>query len=295
MFDPRVTETVQKGNADARMTRSRQELKFLVPSTRTVALRRFIDERSPRHHLHQSANILHYSTTIYFDTSDREIFKLNHAAQSGIKLRAREYYEVRPGLAELATESLQPVRDISTLWLELKWKTGDRTEKHRLAIPKSEVPGLFERGAVNDAVRQLHQQQYGDLGDEGFAQLEQLCARFASPLRADCIVNYRRRAWQDDDQGSRVTLDTQLACFEPPQGLWAKTTPLTRHVLGRPTYAQQEAVLELKSTGQDAPEWFETIAQTFDLAPATLPDLGDAAYSKFLASSGRVHGEAAGA
>lgn len=280
------------GQGDAQMTRSRQELKFLVPAMRTAQLRRFIDEHIPRHHLHQQSNILNYSTTIYFDTQERDIFKLNRNSSSAIKLRAREYYEISPGLAELATKSLHPVRDISTLWLELKWKQENRTQKHRFAIPKAEVPGLFQNRAVSQAVRDLHRQQYGEQGDEGFAELERLCARFQSPLRADCIVNYRRRAWQDDTHGARVTLDTQLGCFEPPDDLWARTTPLTRHALGgTPTYAQKEAVLELKSTGEDAPSWFDSIAQTFDLSPARLPDLGDAAYSKFLASSDRVHAE----
>lgn len=291
MFDASVSEDDKQGRGDAQMTRSRQELKFLVPSMRTAALRRFIDDRIPRHHLHRSANLLRYSTTIYFDTAQRDIFKLNRSSSSAIKLRAREYYEISPGLAELATESLHPVRDISTLWLELKWKQDDRTEKHRFAIPKAEVPNLFQSGEVSDAVRQLHSQQFGELGEEGFADLERLCARFDSPLRADCIVNYRRRAWQDDAHGSRVTLDTQLGCFDAPQDLWSRTTPLTRHALGKPTYSQQEAVLELKSTSDQPPEWFETVAQAFDLSPATLPDLGDAAYSKFLASSDRVHAD----
>lgn len=291
MFDASVNDQSKQNSGDRQMTRSRQELKFLVPSMRTAALRRFIDERIPRHHLHQSSNILRYSTTIYFDTAERDIFKLNRNSKSAIKLRAREYYEIVPGLAELATESLHPVRDISTLWLELKWKQDERTEKHRFAIPKSEVPGLFQTGAVTDAVRRLHNQQYGQADEEGFRELERLCTRFSSPLRADCIVNYRRRAWQDDEHGTRVTLDTQLGTFEPPANLWSRTAPLTRHALGRPTYSQQAAVLELKSTTERAPDWFETVAQAFDLSPAVLPDLGDAAYSKFLASSDQLHGD----
>lgn len=273
------------------MTRSRQELKFLVAPKLTASLRRYIDERLPRHHLHQAANILRYSTTIYFDTAERDIFELNKHLGSAVKLRAREYYEVVPALAELATESLHPVRDISTLWLELKWKEGDRTQKHRFAIPKAEVPQLFSKGKVSDAIRELHSQQFGEDGGEAFVELERLCAQFNSELRADCIVNYRRRAWQEDEQGVRVTLDTQLGCFVPPADLWTRTAPLTRHALGTPSYTQQEAVLELKSTGAQAPEWFDNVAQTFQLSPARLPDLGDAAYSKFLTSSGRVHGD----
>ena len=59
-----------------------------------------------------------------------------------------------------------------------------------------------------------------------------LCANCGEPLRADCLVNYRRKAWQDAAGELRVTLDSGLAFYRPPDDLWDRDWALLRSTLG---------------------------------------------------------------
>ena len=283
-------------SADAQLTASRRESKYLVPLTSGLALRQLMSKHIPCHEFRRNGHqakrghsVQHYITTVYFDTAERDIYWTSLRSRSALKLRAREYYEVDPGLTELATECIQGIHFEPTLWLELKMKDGGRTRKQRFGLPKCDVSSFFADGTITEAMLAIQRSIYGDHAQEVLNELTLLCSQFSTPLRADCIVNYRRQAWQDDENELRVTLDAQVACYLPPEDLWTKGSALTRTRLGSPVYSQPELVLELKSR-KGLPDWLTTAVGELGLRNATLPDLGDAAYSKFLASSGIIHG-----
>ncbi|MGH6960391.1 MAG: VTC domain-containing protein, partial [Dongiaceae bacterium] len=134
--------------ADARMTADRQETKYVVQPSAAPALVRDLSLRLPRH-LFKGDQVTalpgsrQYVTTVYFDTASRHLYYDAVASESSLKLRAKEYYDLDPNFAELATHARQLVRPRPTLWLEFKHKDGARTGKRRLGIPKRDVPAFF--------------------------------------------------------------------------------------------------------------------------------------------------------
>ena len=81
-----------------------------------------------------------------------------------------------------------------------------------------------------------------------------LCASCGEPLAADCLVNYRRFAWQDETGTLRVTLDQELAFFRPPADLWTRDWALVRATLGTAVAKEKRMVLEVK-TRAEPPAW----------------------------------------
>ncbi|HEX2675000.1 MAG TPA: VTC domain-containing protein, partial [Polyangiales bacterium] len=200
------------------------------------------------------------------------------ANESNLKLRAREYYDLHPELLELATDPRQLVRYSPVLWLELKRKVGTRTKKRRLPIPKSEVDAFFETGTISESTRDL--QQPGS--HETLHELQELRERLGEPLRASCVVNYRRHAWQDGDGDLRVTLDQKLCCFAARPTLFAQTSALVRESLGTPVYEEADCVVEVKARGA-TPDWLDAALTGGGAEPC--------AYSKFVTASRAVYGE----
>ena len=161
------------------------------------------------------------------------------------------------------------------LWLEVKHRDGDRSGKERVGIAKRDVPAFLAGGRLGAAPK-----LDDDAGDHGMAAVAALCARFPAPMRADCLVNYRRLAWQADDGSLRITLDVDVAFFAPPPTLWTHDRVLLREELGFAVARETSAVVEVKAQGAP-PAWLEAV-----LAGATnVP-----AYSKFVAASYAVHG-----
>jgi len=268
------------------LTSERQELKYLVEQSRAQALVQLLFRHLPRHRFTgEGANKLpeprHYVTTIYFDTPSRDLYRAAVGSDTNLKLRAKEYYDVHPHLVETATDPRQLVRYRPELWLELKHKDGTRTGKRRVGIPKQEVPVFFTQGIVTPEMIRIQQRTHGAEADQVLREVADLCRRFAEPLRADCLVNYRRAAFQDDPGTLRVTLDLALAFYDPPEDLWRRNYALVRETLGEPRQSEGRCVLEVKSRGP-WPAW---------LGPA-LSDMGAVrhAYSKFEAASKAVRG-----
>ena len=108
-----------------------------------------------------------------------------------------------------------------------------------------------------------------------------LCGRLSQPLQADCLVNYRRVAWQDDAGALRITVDLGIAFFAPPADLWQRNYALVRETLGAPSTVEGRCVLEVKTRGTP-PSWLAGV----------LADGGAVreAYSKFESASQAVHG-----
>ncbi len=285
-FEPTLGHKFDKEHADARMTSDRLETKYVLPLAQAQALvDAFSDQLEPHHFVGEGANLLpgadHFVTTIYFDTPSRHLFQAAHASDTNLKLRAKEYYDLHPDLIDVATDPRDLVRYHPVLWLEVKYKHGDRTGKRRLAIPKADVGDFFGSGRITSEMVELQRDRFGDAATMVLTEVAELCGRFGEAVQADALVNYRRLAWQDMTGGLRLTLDLHLAFYSPPGDLFARRDPLIREVLGRPTGFDDRCILEVKAR-KDTPPWIGHVLASVAAEPRP--------YSKFEAASSAVHG-----
>jgi hypothetical protein len=274
-------------DADAQMTAERDEVKYLVPPEQVAPFTTAMSRQLAHHRFTgEGANKLpaprHFVTTIYFDTPSRDQYQAGRAdSEHHLRMRAKEYYDLHPSLVELATDPRQIVKYQPVLWLELKFRDGDRSGKRRIGIPKRDVPGFFARGLVTGEMIQLQRPLYGAEGEAVLREIADYCGRYPEPFRADCLVSYRRLPWQDEAGALRVTLDVGLEFYAPPADLWQRDYALVRETLGTPVGRHAGAVLEVK-TRQALPGWLaELLARSGAVR---------ASYSKFEEASRAVHG-----
>ena len=273
-------------DGDARMTAERSETKYLVTAHQAAALVSEIERRLESHrHRGEGANRLpdpqHYVTTIYFDTDSRALFRAAQAGASHLKLRAKEYYDLHPGLTETATDPRQLVRYQPTLWLELKSRDGEHSGKQRIGVPKHDVPEFFARGEITSEMIAIQDASFGNEARRVLEAVAALCASCGEPLHADCLVNYRRQAWQDAAGELRITLDRDLAFFRAPADLWIRDWALLRSTLGSPVAKVAHRVLEVKHRAAP-PSWLVELLATHAIVATP--------YSKFEAASSAIHG-----
>lgn len=286
-FLEQMTDTEPREDAASdRLTADRGETKFLVPPDQVKALIAELSRHIPPHRFRgKGANELpgahHHVTTVYFDTPSRDLFRIAAASDTSIKLRAKEYYDLHPSLVELATNPRQLVRFRSMVWLELKYKEGTRTGKRRLAIPKGDAPAFFAHGTISPRIHGVQRRIFGAESEEVLAEVARFCGQYPEPFGADCLVNYRRLAWQDANGSLRLTVDLGLAFFAPPADLWTRSFALLRETLGEPRATEPRAVVEVKTRGE-IPRW---LPEVLDAAGAK-----QLAFSKFEAASRAVHG-----
>ena len=79
---------------------------------------------------------------------------------------------------------------------------------------------------------ELQRASYGQESEAVLREIADYCGRYDEPMQADCLVNYRRMPWQDDEGNLRVTLDVGLEFYPPPADLWERRHPLVRESLG---------------------------------------------------------------
>jgi hypothetical protein len=284
--DERPVEAAD-GEDSGDITAEREEVKYLVAPEHLPALATALGRSLPHHRFTGAgANKLprprHFVTTIYFDTPSRHQFRAaSDDSQHNLKMRAKEYYDLHPSLAELATDPRQIVKYQPVLWLELKFKDGATTGKRRIGIPKRDVPAFFAEGAVTPEMIELQRPLYGAEGEAVLREIAAYCGRYGEPFRADCLVNYRRLPWQDEAGRLRVTMDVGLEFYPPPADLWQREHALVRESLGPPRGRQTSGVLEVKARGTP-PAWLGELLQRFKAEGHR--------YSKFEEASLAVHG-----
>jgi VTC domain len=289
---------VQESSA---ITRDRRELKFTLSELHAAEFAAQVSARIPKHRfVGRGANRLprarHYVTTVYFDTPSRDLYRAVCEDANNLKIRAREYYDLHPELLELATDPRDIVRYSPVLWIEIKGKRDGRTYKRRIGIPKGDLSPFFEQGAVSQAMRDIqraarhheheHESELETLppaaaSEDVIAELLQLRARFGEPLRASCLVNYRRTAFEDAGGSLRITFDQRVACFPASEALWHKEKPLVREALGAPVHEQTGYILEVKARGE-VPAWLADLLEQTGAEQHSL--------SKFVTASEAVHG-----
>jgi hypothetical protein len=270
--------------SSARLTADRTEIKYLLPASRSddfilnitplLSPHRY---RETELEVEQAPCGEHYATTVYFDTAGRDLYRAAVSEPVHVKVRAREYYEVCADGSEVDDDAPAIRQFRPVIWIELKARDGQRSRKRRVCIPKLDFGYLLgERSSENGHSGQRTTSP--DIEDIA-AELERLRGRLREPLRASCVVNYRRLAWQGD--GLRITLDRNVCAFAPPAELWMRHDVLTRQALGTPVFEEAHCVLEVKSRGQQ-PAW---LSQVLDQHQATEA----AEYSKFVMASRTVH------
>ncbi len=266
---------------DVAITAEREETKYLVRASALPALARLVTSKLTQHRFTgEAANRLpgaqHFVTTIYFDTPSRSYLAAARTnALSNAKIRAKEYYDLHPSLAELATEPEQILRYQPWLWFELKRRDGSTTTKRRFRFPKAAASTLFEGGDAPDAL--LH--GVNEQADARFL-IEHVRAQ-QEAIAPSAIVNYRRLAFQNDDATLRVTIDVGLSFFRVPPDLFRRTRPLSRSELGKPCGVEPRAVVEVKRRGA-LPAWLSE--------PLAEAGGGAVGFSKFVAASEAIYG-----
>ncbi len=270
---------------DARITAEREETKYLVPVGQIDALVAEIRKAMAAHRFTgEGANMLpdpqHFVTTIYFDTPSRQHFRAAiKDVEHNVKLRAKEYYDLHPSLAELATDPSQIVKFSPWVWFEIKRREGTRSMKRRFRLPKCDVPSVFS-GQDLSASALLHEAER-DESLLGAREMAGYSRSLGEALRADCLVNYRRLSWQEPNGSLRVTLDLGLAFYPAPADLWSRSSALVRSSLGRASGMESCAVLEIKRLAP-LPGWLEQALRQTGASPTH--------FSKFVAAGKAVHG-----
>jgi hypothetical protein len=274
-----VEISVGRARGDRAITADRSETKYLIATDRSASFIRTLHrELVPHRFTGEGANLLpeaqHFSTTIYFDTPSHALLRAaRDSLEENVKIRAREYYDLHPSLAELATDPDQIVHYQPCLWFELKRREQDRTFKHRVQLPKAEVPeflrGLDWKGAVRSGETQ---------------DAEAICAfcrSLGEPLEASVLVNYRRQAFQDAAGTLRVTIDLELSYYLPPADLWSRDRALVRGTFGAASALDRICLVEVKQRAT-TPAWLEK----------ALCEAGGekAQFSKFLRAGQAVYG-----
>jgi hypothetical protein len=262
--------------ADRAVTRDREETKYLIPVTSAWQLLAELDQRLPPHRFRgEFANSLpdaqHFVSTVYFDTPSRaQLRAAVRDVDRNVKVRGKEYYDLHPSLAELATDPAQILYYQPFLWFELKERDGERTFKHRFRLPKHDVPAFFAGRATPD-VSALDEDARHSL-----ERIDDFRLGLGEPLVASALVSYRRKSWQIADGSLRITLDLDVAFFAPGADLWTRAEPLSRSRLGVPAGVHDTAVLEVKKRAS-APQWLARALDAVGAEPSR--------FSKFVAAS----------
>lgn len=215
----------------------------------------------------------HYVTTLYFDSDTQAIARACELGE-GMRLRAREYYDRLPADA-IEREPL--------LWLEVKTRTGTSTRKVRFAIPTEQVPVYLHEGMIDPEA--LQQPSWVGSSQTVLHEIADLCMQASGPLRPDCVAQYRRRAWQDANETLRITVDTELAFYRPPQHPFADGHSLSEALVDPPVARVRESLVEIKLRGEQ-PAWLRELIVAVGMRPAIE---GLRSFSKFLAASRAVH------
>jgi hypothetical protein len=275
-------DTSASATADERMTADRQERKYLLEAASFARLQKLFATHLPRHFPPGALRLpgaQQFSTTVYFDTRSRHLFETARSADESVKLRAREYYTLDPSLVQLARRPEEMVRFDPVLWFELKHKQGSQLKKHRFAIPKEQVPVFLQDGRITPQMVELQSPRLSDASSL-MLELAQLCQHYGEAFEVDCLVNYRRVAYQDSSGHLRLTLDRNIEFYAPPKDLWTRKAALIRETLGTPMGALKGSILEVKSRGP-IPTWLQEELQAAEASHG---------FSKFVAASGAVHG-----
>jgi hypothetical protein len=271
-----MTQRAAEPVIDGSLVAERFEAKYLVARADSDALCAQLAARLVTHHhsvppgFRLGAEQRHITTTTYFDTARRDLYRAAVSSPVHLKVRARQYRDELHG----ARETISPV------FLELKERDGESSRKRRVALAPHDADRLFAALALADArAAQLTCEAFATASGEPtrsalLRDLAQTRSALGAPLRPSCTVRYWRQAFQDDRGTLRVTLDRDVQVFRaPPRAFDAE--------LGAPVFEEPACVLEAKSRSA-LPGW---LADLFEQHGARAAE-----YSKLVMASRAVHG-----
>lgn len=276
MYDP--TKMPAKASTASAMFAERSERVYFLARERVDAFVTRVGEHLGVHEFGPGTSSVHdpaahYVTTLYFDSPLRDVASACEAGGDNIRLRTREYHDRRG--AGVHHEPL--------VWIEIKARTGDRTRKRRFALAIDEAGTLLGEGVITPRLP-IFQRAQASHSATVLSEIVELGARIRGPLGPDCVVQYRRRAWQDDEERLRITLDTELAYHRAPAQPFTNGRPLAER-LGPACARLPHALVEIKLR-REVPPWLDSLVDSLALAPAFA---GKHEFSKFVAASRAVH------
>jgi hypothetical protein len=263
----------------AGLTSDRNEDKYLLPARCARPLARCLAPRLPPQRADAGlAWAEQRVTTVYFDTERRDLYRAALSNPVHVKVRARVYRDAHSGRPARGSGVDFAQAGHSPVFVEIKVREGQRSRKRRACIEQHDVARFFEDPA---AVADLQQIGPGDRAElEAIAiELQRMRAQLG-PLRASCVVSYKRLAFERPGQ-PRITLDRALAAFAPAAQLWSRGAAVERPVAGPAAFHERACIVEVKSRGL-LPEWVAPLLARHD---ATAVE-----YSKFVVASRAVHG-----
>jgi len=271
----------QRDDADTALTRARREFKYLIPHSRLADLSNSIARQLPVHAVSawgdSSPPLSDQAiTTVYFDTSEHDLFRAADGTDRNVKLRVRAYDAVHPQMHAIADREGPGYDDL--VWIELKRRDGEHTSKRRAAVPKSDLVAFLEHGTRSAEMDVIAREVAGT--DDVFAELHAFTRDFGKALQPACVVHYVRCAWQALDGSVRVTVDRDVTFYPPTSDPWRRQDLTERSSLGRPAGAESSCVIEVKTRGE-FPAWLTTALQACD---ANRVD-----YSKFVSAMHAMH------
>lgn len=244
------------------ITEGRTELKFSLGGQGLAKFRAGLAGRVPEYHHGGGSSALsglarHFTSTVYFDTANFDIFRAARSGAPHVKLRGREYYDVLP-LDELAVDVDELCKSAPILWLELKTRDGDESGKRRVGVPKRRLSHFLHSPEVDPELRSIQEESLGSDGAAVLSEMLEFLKQVGAPLEASCIINYARASWQSDDGALRITVDEELCVFAPQAAVLERDVTLSRERLGTPAWKRTGAIVEVKTLGS-CPDWLRTM------------------------------------
>jgi hypothetical protein len=251
----------------------RREDKYELGAAVSAGIRSEIAGYLPLFEYHKGNPYTHI-TTLYFDTKNRDFYRLaERNYNDNIKIRVKEYYYAplapsgsaspratsRPdGVDGREPEGAPAYLTCPQCYVELKQSVNGTVLKKRFALLKRDLHLLFSGQDVwPNLVQQSHPSERGPLR-EIYRELQRYITLF--PVEVTSVVNYRRTVYQKDENDLRVTFDDHLAVYPPRSGLYTDQEAFTAEVLGKPIRTSERVILEIKCPGE-YPSWLKKILQ----------------------------------
>jgi len=226
----------------------RIEKKFVLSRDEGEGLLRLISERVPPSYPGNNTSFYDVES-VYFDSTDLDIFRTHFKMMDGrFKLRTRTY-------------GPNGIWDRSCVFLEMKIKRGEVTEKYRIKLDPTSQSMLFESDepqlSLSRALMMMNPSvEFRDLSNR-VQQVDRSLRRLK--LKPCSRLYYRRKAFENDE--IRITFDenirTELLLDVPPatrmeifaSPLWPEAQRMTsEHPISR------GRILEIKNEGS-LPDW----------------------------------------
>ncbi len=248
-------ENSNKKSSVNKITKSRNEIKFLLDKPNALFLRKEIKKNLSRH-VFTKGKKLTLVSTIYFDTPDFFFYKHseeNHA--NNVKIRAKEYYYFDSELVEHAYNFESLFEYTPYLFLEIKRRKNNNTSKKRIKIEKNRLPEILKALCTKKNI-ELQNVPSNDL-NEFKKEIDIITQnKTLESIIPVAISNYTRDAFENPEGSIRISMDYDLSYHLPPDNLFKNELALVKENLPISIEKEKRIILEVKHT-EAFPEWLQ--------------------------------------